>query len=433
MKRVYYIFLLLLSLSITCCNTFELFDDDNIGETEQTAEVDHTMIFYVMGDINISNSLAENVKQIAQSVDGDFAENGQIVIYYDRRDSTTLLRLRANNIKENKWRERFEVLKRYEKQNCASEEVLRTVMNDVQALAPSKSYGIVFSGHGGGWFPNHVSSGTTNDDQKVAAQSIEHPISIDPNHTPLTRWYGYDNNSSVAENFMTTEIMVSGLSVIDLNYIIFDACYMSSIELLYALRNSADYIVASPAEIMAYGFPYSEIIPMIFEDGGSLIDISEQFVDYYQHRYERTFKCGAIAVIDCSELDNLALSVKAIYDAGVADFDIKKVQPLESLYTDHAYFDMMSYISLAAPSPELFNGFVEAFEKAVVYSNHTTSIYAELGSYPKGTGRAGYVSSVSPDGVLSLCGLNCYIPREHLPVTKSYWEQTEWGKRVLSK
>ncbi|MBR7102555.1 MAG: hypothetical protein IKC92_03075, partial [Tidjanibacter sp.] len=60
-------------------------------------------------------------------------------------------------------------------------------------------------------------------------------------------------------------------------------------------------------------------------------------------------------------------------------------------------------------------------------------IYAELGSYPKGTGRAGYVSSVSPDGVLSLCGLNCYIPREHLPVTKSYWEQTEWGKRVLSK
>ena len=58
------------------------------------------MIFYIMGDINISGSLSENVKQIAQSVGSDFAENGRIVIYYDRRDSTTLLQLSANNLKD---------------------------------------------------------------------------------------------------------------------------------------------------------------------------------------------------------------------------------------------------------------------------------------------------------------------------------------------
>ena len=292
-------------------------------------------------------------------------------------------------------------------------------MNDIKSLAPSKSYGIVFSGHGAGWFPNPISSGTENDSQKLPPYMIEHPISIDPDRIPLTRWYGYDNNSSKAECFMTTEIMVAGLSVIDLDYIIFDACYMSSIEMLYELRDVADYIVASPAEIMAYGFPYAEIIPMIFEEKASLVDIAKQFVDYYKNRYTGTYKCAAVAVVDCSKLEALAQSVKAIYKAGVRDVDL-------------AYFDMMSYFSLATPNEELLESFRSAFSSAVVYSDHTSRIYAELGSGSKKTGKAGYVSSVSPDGILSLCGVNCYVPRNYLPVTKSLWEQTAWGRAVMA-
>lgn len=434
MKKILYIILLLcVSLVVVGCDFYPLSDIDDIEEGGGEKIPDHTMIFYVMGDINISGSLSENVMQIAQSVDSKFSENGRIVIYYDRSDSTTLLQLRANNLKDSEWRSRFEVLHRYEKQNCATEEVLTNVMNDIQRLVPSKSYGIVFSGHGGGWFPNHVSSGTTNDNQKVAPRVFEHPISIDPDHTPLTRWYGYDGNSSNADAFMTTEIMAEGLSVIDLDYIIFDACYMGSIELLYSLRNSANYIVASPAEIMAYGFPYDEVIPLIFEKQGSLVDVAECFVDFYSNRYTGRYKCGAVAVIDCAELDGLAQSVKDIYSAGIRDVDLGKVQPLENLYTNHAYFDMVSYFSLAAPTEELFDNFKSAFDKAVVYSGHTSKIYAELGSGWVGTGKAGYVSSVSPDGVLSLCGVNCYVPRASLPVTKSYWEQTAWGRRVLGK
>lgn len=432
-KYLHILVSLVLTLSCVGCDYFTLFDEPDLSQ-QDTNEVDHTMIFYIMADNNLRGSLAENVKQIAQSVGSDFAENGRIVIYYDRSDSTTLLQLKANNIDENDWRDRFEVLKRYEKQNCASEEILGEVMKDVKTLAPSKSYGVVFSGHGGGWFPNHVSSGTTNDNQKVSPLLIEHSISIDPDRVPMTRWYGYDGSASNAASFMTTESMTEGLSGIDLDYIIFDACYMSSIEMIYELRGVADYIVASPAEIMAYGFPYREIIPMIFEQGASLVDVAEQFVDYYRNRYTGSYKCAAVAAIDCSHLEPLAQSVKAIYDAGVLDVDLSNVQPLESLYTDHAYFDMMSYFSLATLDEELLENFRNAFSKAVVYSDHTSRIYAELGSgFSTGTGKAGYVSPVSPDGILSLCGVNCYVPRDYLPVTKSYWEQTAWGRAVLGR
>ena len=46
---------------------------------------------------------------------------------------------------------------------------------------------------------------------------------------------------------------------IHLDYIIFDACLMGGIEVAYELRNVADKIGFSQAEILAHGFPYKPI------------------------------------------------------------------------------------------------------------------------------------------------------------------------------
>ena len=53
------------------------------------------------------------------------------------------------------------------------------------------------------------------------------------------------------------------------DYLLFDACFMSSVEALYDLRRAADYIVASPCEVMAHGFPYDTVIPSLFADDGA--------------------------------------------------------------------------------------------------------------------------------------------------------------------
>ena len=45
--------------------------------------------------------------------------------------------------------------------------------------------------------------------------------------------------------------------------IIFDACFMSSVEALYDLRSVAPYIVAAPAAVMSGGFPYSTMVPLL--------------------------------------------------------------------------------------------------------------------------------------------------------------------------
>jgi len=49
-----------------------------------------------------------------------------------------------------------------------------------------------------------------------------------------------------------------------MEYILFDNCYMSSIEVAYELRNVTNYLIASPTEIMAYGMPYAVVGEYLF-------------------------------------------------------------------------------------------------------------------------------------------------------------------------
>ncbi len=422
-KQIFLLFFT--SLLMVGCDYFSIFDDGPTLSSEDS-RVDHTMVFYILADNNLSGNMGDNVEAIARAVDKDFAPNGRVVIYYDRRDSTTLMELRANTLDESHWRSRFKVLKRYESQNSASADVMRSVMADVKELAPSVSYGIVISGHGGGWFPNPISSGTTMESQR-APSVVEHDMRPNLSSKPLTRWFGYDGSASDPSAFLSTTDLVNGLSDIEADYLIFDACFMASVEFLYELRHSAKYIMASPTEIMAEGFPYIDIIPLIFEEDASLIDVARAFVDHYT--YSGAKHSGSMSVVDCSKLDELATSVKAIYSAGIKDVNLSQVQHLERISSNHAFYDMRDYFELAAPNQELLEGFYKAFDDAVVWSGHTRQIYSAMPWT-----NSGYITSISNDVMLiSLSGLSVYVPREELPTTRGHWHQTSWAQYVTGQ
>jgi hypothetical protein len=50
-----------------------------------------------------------------------------------------------------------------------------------------------------------------------------------------------------------------------LDFIIFDACFMGSVEVCYELKDKAEYIVASPTEILSPGFVYSSMMQHLFK------------------------------------------------------------------------------------------------------------------------------------------------------------------------
>lgn len=98
-------------------------------------------------------------------------------------------------------------------------EVFRDVFSDDAYQA--ESYGLIYWSHGDGWIPNPL---------------------------PSTRWIGQDwGNGSRYMNISDLVSILSGAPHFD--FILFDACFMQSVEVAYALRSFTDYYIGSPTEI----------------------------------------------------------------------------------------------------------------------------------------------------------------------------------------
>lgn len=59
---------------------------------------------------------------------------------------------------------------------------------------------------------------------------------------------------------------------------------MEAIEVFYELKNSVDFFIASPSEILADGFPYDKIIPRMTEEEVDLKGICSDFYNYYNQK-----------------------------------------------------------------------------------------------------------------------------------------------------
>ena len=58
---------------------------------------------------------------------------------------------------------------------------------------------------------------------------------------------------------------------------------MSCVEVAYDLRHAAQYIIASPTEIMGDGFPYGTVAPLFFRETLDPQAICSAFVDHYRN------------------------------------------------------------------------------------------------------------------------------------------------------
>lgn len=144
---------------------------------------------------------------------------------------------------------------------------------------------------------------------------IEHDLRRPDN--ALTRAYGPDG-----EEYMSAGDLVEGLSEIKFDYVIFDVCFMSSIELLYDLKDNARYILASPAEIMGKGIPYHKVLPLLFSRDypidRRLASAASAIVEYYRGE---SYPSAAFTVVATAGLQGVADAVKRIFAAGVEEPD----------------------------------------------------------------------------------------------------------------
>ncbi len=240
--------------------------------------------------------------------------------------------------------------------------------------APAERYGIVMAGHGQAW----IQRSALDDTGAISTFSTTYSEWTPQPGAEITRAYGEKNVLLDIEDIAKA----IELSSVELDYILFDACFMSNVETLYDLRNSANYIIASPCEIMGRGFPYERTLPYLFDDNGHSTDYvkaAESYYKFYRDEYVGSSRCGSIAVVDCHELEALADVTRELVDW-------KKFYKRETLQayegqSDHYFFDFGQWGNLFDDDSTKLERFNAQLNKAVVAKFSLDTFYSAYGTY----------------------------------------------------
>lgn len=278
-------------------------------------------------------------------------------------------------------------------------------------IAPAERYGIVFAGHGQGWITRDI----LNNNKDISALSAGNNPWIPAIGAEVTRAFGEEN---VRVNM---DELAEGieLSQVELDYILFDACFMSNIEAVYELRNSANYIIASPCEIMGKGFPYHRTLPYLFSDYGATTDYAgaaESYYNYYKDEYIGSSRCGSVTVYQCSEIEDLALATKNVIASAKNEYDTSNLQTYEG-QNPHHFYDFGQWVNVVATDDAALARFNAAMSECVIATYTLDSYYTAYGS-----------SGIQPIDLDVYTGVTTSAPSMAYP---NGWRETNWYKDVI--
>lgn len=221
--------------------------------------------------------------------------------------------------------------------------------------------------HGMGWIP--VSKTQSCSSLQTVKKHWEY------GNAPMTRLFG--GRESKYQTDITT--LAEGISSagLKMEYILFDDCYMSTVEVAYDLKNVASHLIASTSEIMAYGMPYDKIGQYLIGN----IDYEKICDGFYSFYSNYVTPCGTISVTDCSEIDNLAAIMKEINQRYT--FNEELISSLQSLdgYKPSIFFDCGDYVAKLCSDPDLLEQFNEQLKRTVPYKRNTEYYFTAISSY----------------------------------------------------
>lgn len=236
---------------------------------------------------------------------------------------------------------------------------------------------------------------------------------------PATRWVGQDGNRYMNISDLVT--ILSADAVPHFDFVLFDACFMQSIEVAYALRSFTDYYIGSPTEIPGPGARYDVLVPALFSDGEVALKVAAAYYTPYKEIYlgqwiqNDPWNAGvSVCVLKSSELEPLASITKQVLS------DNTDSDELRSIVFDYdqrskmhvGYYDFVELIQQLTDASG-FAAWKQAYDFAVPYWQTT----------PKNcSGSTGMFSMEGSSGV------SHYIPSSSHQSAAVAYRSTEWYK-----
>ena len=246
---------------------------------------DNDLDFYATANINeMETFMAQN------------PEAGSVYVYIDRaKNRKTAHPILYQITADTSAKINSKIIKVYPENNSTNEKVLAEALSQVQTICAINNEflrGLVLWSHGSAWLPESVS---------LASQ-----------RATAVKSFGLDQTMANNENH-NAEMDIRKLAIILNNYhfdfILFDACFMASIEVFYELRNTTDYIIASPTEVLATGFPYKDILTDMLSATVNYEKIAQKYVAFFQQK-KGVLQSASVVTVKTAELPQFATLFK---------------------------------------------------------------------------------------------------------------------------
>lgn len=352
MKRIKTILLTVISLFvITACH--------NDNEEEEKTLAKRTVLIYVCAENNLDqySFFEDNYRDLITGA-SYLADDQNLILFVDRRskdEKPYIAKCDQNGVTKVKvYSEDF---------YCTDKEKMKEVMQWVAKNYPAESYGLTLWGHANGWLQMSDAFTRSTSQLKQIAKAYGGDSGVDnPNGSDGYKFINIqDLDEAIAASFPK------------LDFIFFDCCQAICAEVAYEMRNTARYLIGSPAEIPGKGAPYVKVVKDFFlakdEVGPAIVD------DYIG---SLTVKGLPLSVIDADRMNDFAEATATALSTFMPQYQYPDELDLSGMiyygkndYVGNCpcYYDARN-IMREHLSSEAFQKWDEVLQKTVVYSSY---------------------------------------------------------------
>lgn len=317
-----------------------------------------TVLVYLAADNNLSSFALDDLKEMKQGLLETNADKLHLLVYIDTGSSPRLVELKKQNGQVVE-----DVVRTYDDRNSVGVDETREVFADVFSNPDFKaeSYGLIYWSHADGWIPYGQAS---------------------------TRWVGQDKTDG--DHRMNISELVSVLEgAPHLDFLMFDACFMASVEVAYELRGFTDYYIGSPTENPGPGAPYERLVPLMAADQAA-VEMSKAYFAAYEEIYNGGIGISnshwtggtSICVMRTDALEQLAALTAQLLPEEVVDIAALKEEVFDY---DHkgwgrdyvGYFDLKQLMEQVLDDAS-YATWTQAFDAAIAYWSTTPKNYSQF-------------------------------------------------------
>lgn len=274
--------------------------------------------------------------------------------------------------------------------------VMKKVFTDMQTVAPSDSYGLILGSHATGWMKgNSVQSKAFGDDG------------------------GYNIDIPDLANVLKKSFSEK------LDFVLFDACMMGNAEVGYELKDVTSHCIAFVMETPVYGFPYDQILPYLYTENIDYPAVCHEFMSFNKTNN----LWGTCAVMDCSQMENLASAVKAKlseWKDALSSVSMRNVQQYGVNSYKYFSYDVLDFFRelgrksgvVEADLNEAVASIQSALNQAVIAKDCLSGIDYDF-------------EELVIDGT-RFCGIGMYIPKEYNPYVTNKTAWNSYYERSIS-